>query len=401
MKKVEESQIQRVVGIDAHPDLFSAAIFAGAGHGQMTSSEPWRVFDGVGLKDMEKWARKWLRSGDTVVFEASGNSFALAERFAELGLELRVLVLESQQAGKIRSSYCNTDKTAAIKLARVYMSGMAKVVWQPDERTRTRREVLHRHRQAVNNATRGKNRIKSFLSDHCVRMGKGFQLTGKNALALVSAKYPWTELQEQMLRMMFQEMLLAESHRRQLRAIMAAEVLEDPLLLQLVRLMGIRHISAYAVGAVVGQVSRFANPKKLVAYLGLSPGFHRSGLSVKGSSSLTSFGRKDLRSILVQVAQNAMNRIDHPLHKWGWRLCLRKGHRNIAVVAVARKIAVALWHLMMGHMTPLVEKENIPSIRERISKLVAAVGFQNYRSRGYPSKALLIDEKLGLIFRPA
>ena len=323
------------------------------------------------------------------------------QRQRVVGMDLRVLVLESQQAGRIRDSYCQTDKTAAVKLARVYLSGMAKAVWQPDPKTRLRREVLHRHRQAVNNSTRGKNRIKTFLNEHCIRLPKGFRLTSNRALESILKMRSWEQLQEQLLQMMFAEMRLAEHNRKQLRAIMAREVLQGVQLLQLVRLMGIRHIAAYSIGAVIGQVERFATAKKLVAYLGLAPRTMRSGICIKKRSCLVSFGRKDLRATLTQVAQNALNRASHPLHKWGWRLFARKGHRNIAVSAVARKIAVAIWHMLMGHMTPLAEKENLPSIRERISKLITAVGFKEFKAQGYPTKSVLIEEKMSLIFESA
>ena len=57
--------------------------------------------------------------------------------------------------------------------------------------------------------------------------------------------------------------------------------------------------------------------------------------------------------------------------------------------------------MLMGHMTPLAEKENLPSIRERISKLITAVGFQEFKAQGYPTKSVLIEEKMSLIFESA
>ena len=36
------------------------------------------------------------------------------------------------------------------------------------------------------------------------------------------------------------------------------------------------------IEAVVGDITRFANPKKLVAYLGLAPSVADSGLSIRG-----------------------------------------------------------------------------------------------------------------------
>jgi hypothetical protein len=65
------------------------------------------------------------------------------------------------------------------------------------------------------------------------------------------------------------------------------------------RLLGVRHIVAFAVAAVVGDIARFANPKKLVAYLGLTPSVEDSGETIRGRGQLVSFGRSDLRALLV------------------------------------------------------------------------------------------------------
>ena len=61
-------------------------------------------------------------------------------------------------------------------------------------------------------------------------------------------------------------------------------------------------------------------------------------------------GRSDLRALLIEAAQ-ALMRSNHPLAKWGKKLSARKGSPNLAVAAVARKLVVAVWHLMMGRWT--------------------------------------------------
>jgi transposase len=50
---------------------------------------------------------------------------------------------------------------------------------------------------------------------------------------------------------------------------MAQEVVSD--LLRLIRLLGVRHFITLAIAAVVGDITRFANPKKFAAYLCLTP----------------------------------------------------------------------------------------------------------------------------------
>lgn len=52
-----------------------------------------------------------------------------------------------------------------------------KIVWQPDEKTREMREVFFAHRAAVKDCTRLRNRIRTFLTEHCIRLPKGTQLT--------------------------------------------------------------------------------------------------------------------------------------------------------------------------------------------------------------------------------
>ena len=61
----------------------------------------------------------------------------------------QAIVLEKVRSSQIRKAYCTTDKVSAVKLARVYLSGMATEVWKPDERTRQRREVFYAYVAAM------------------------------------------------------------------------------------------------------------------------------------------------------------------------------------------------------------------------------------------------------------
>jgi hypothetical protein len=156
------------------------------------------------------------------------------------------------------------------------------------------------------------------------------------------------------------------------------------------RLLGVRHIVAFAIGAVVGDIGRFANPKKLVAYLGLSPSVETSGETIRGRGELVSFGRRDLRTLLVQSAQNALIQKASPLHAWGWKLCLRKSTKKIAVVAIARKLAVSVWYLLRGLFTPLQAID--ASLETKLTKLATAIGLKTLRRLGHASRITFIAE---------
>jgi hypothetical protein len=72
--------------------------------------------------------------------EASGNAFAVAARLKAIGR--KALVMESHMAGKIGKTYCANDRVDAIKIARIYLSGLSPLVWQPDAKTQERRELF-------------------------------------------------------------------------------------------------------------------------------------------------------------------------------------------------------------------------------------------------------------------
>jgi transposase len=382
----------RIIGMDLHPDIFSAAALAGRDAATAQVEQHW---DQRPIAELEQWART-LRPGDLIVLEASGNTFAAVERLRTVGVA--AVVLESQRAGQIRTTYCANDRLDSVKLGRIYLSGLAHTVWQPDAHTAERREALHCHRQAVTTATRARNRLKSFLSDHHVRLKKGVRLTEPSGAATVRASATWTALQTLLLEEMLSELQLAEERRRRFVAVMAKEVAADPSLLRLMRLLGVRHVIAFAIAAVVGDITRFANPKKLVAYLGLTPSVADSGKTIHGRGELVSFGRGDLRALLIQSAQNALQQKNSPLHAWGWKLCLRKSNKNVAVAAVARKLTVSIWYLMRGLFAPLKQLDT--TLQVKLGKLATAIGVKAIRQLGYESKTAFIKEKADWLLSP-
>src|SRR5207249_1876301 len=149
--------------------------------------------------------------------------------------------------------------------------------------------------------------------------------------------------------------------------LIAQEVLSDPQLLSIVRLCGVRVIVAFALGALVGDIHRFAEPRKLVKYIGLNPAFDDSG-QTQWSGGIGGQGRKDLRCLLVEGAQAILRCSSNPLAQWGKRLLARKGSLNLAVCAVARRLAVAVWYLMMGRWTTLEQIDK--GLELKIGKII-------------------------------
>src|SRR5437867_9235107 len=109
------------------------------------------------------------------------------------------------------------------------------------------------------------------------------------------------------------------------------------MLLSMVRLCGVLEMVAFALGAFIGDIKRFANPAKLVKYIGLNPAFDDSG-EAQWHGGIGGHGRKDLRCLLIEGAQSILRCSRTPLAQWGKKLLARKGQINLVVAAIARKL---------------------------------------------------------------
>jgi hypothetical protein len=124
----------------------------------------------------------------------------------------------------------------------------------------------------------------------------------------------------------------------------ARTVAGEPAIRRLLSIPGLGLISAVSEYAVIGDVHRFARPAKLVSYLGLDPRVRQSGNRPAQIGHISHAGPGRARSLLVEAAHAAV-RSPGPMHAFYARLAARRGH-GVALVAVARKLAVLAWHLL-------------------------------------------------------
>lgn len=374
-------KIERVIGLDAHPDSFTAAVLRGP---TPAAAVVETVYNKVPLARLTSWAQKHTTAQDTIVLEASGNSFQVVRTLAAIGRT--ALVLESCQLGKLKEAHANNDKISAVRIAKAFLAGTAKRVWVPDPRTQERRDWFHAHRKAVKRTTQMRNRLQSYLSDHGVRLPPGTRWTQTAAVSKpIRQAREWSAREWQVIEGLLMELGHAEQQRQHWRSLIAQEVLDDPVLLSLVRLCGVREMVAFALGAFIGDIQRFATPGKLVKYLGLNPAFDDSGQG-EWRGGIGGHGRKDVRCLLMEAAQAILRSANNPLARWGKRLLARKGAINLAVAAIARKLTVAVWYLLMGRWTPLEEIDQRLSLK--VGKIISQVGAHNLKKLGKTRQAL-------------
>lgn len=192
-----------------------------------------------------------------------------------------------------------------------------------------------------------------------------------------------------LLQQLHGSLVAARARRTLLRRHTAQEIVAEEALLRLTRLCGINLITLYGVAAAVGDVRRFTQSKKLVAYLGLNPSVSQSG-NFQGSGALKRHGRGALRALLIQSGKKLLE-VNNPLQKLALAVAARRG-RNKAAVAVARKLCVALWHLMVGHAIGTLER--LDTLQTKLSKFATEIGPAALTAFGYHNRANFVQKKL-------
>lgn len=362
------SPVERVVGLDAHPDSFTAALVQGP---NPRAAIVQKTFDKVPLAQLQSWAKKHTTPADLIVLEASGNCFHVARTLQAAGR--RAEVLESCHLGKLKEAHANNDKISAVRIAKAYLAGTTKSVWIPDDLTQRRRDWYHAHRKAVQQVTRLSNSLLSYLSDNGVRPDKGHSIL-KQTLAETtewfrSAK-PWSVSQWQVIEIQLLDLHHALDTRRRWESLLAQEVAQDALLLSLTRQTGVRDVVAFALGAIIGDIKRFAEPRKLVSYVGLNPAFDASG-NESWEGGIGGRGHLGLRNLLIESAHSLL-RSKHAIGQWGRKLLARKGELKLVVAAVARKLLVSIWYQMMGRTEPV--EEITKPLNQKLGVIISRIG---------------------------
>ena len=112
---------------------------------------------------------------------------------------------------------------------------------------------------------------------------------------------------------------------------------------------GVGHYTATALACRVGRVERFPRSHSLANYWGLTPGCRNSGKKKQRLGSITKAGSNMARWLLAQVAHQALRK-DGRLREWFKRIKRRRG-AMIARVAVMRKLATIIWHMLTKRKT--------------------------------------------------
>ena len=120
----------------------------------------------------------------------------------------------------------------------------------------------------------------------------------------------------------------------------------------LISMPGVSAYSSLALGSRIGDIQRFPRPGSLANYWGLTPRCRNSGQSNDRLGSISKEGSAQARYILGQLVLQAL-RFDHVIRTWYQRIKRRRGSK-IARVAVMRRLATIIWHMVKNKETYII-----------------------------------------------
>ena len=224
--------------------------------------------------------------------------------------------------------------------------------------------------------TKAKNQVHAALIRNLIGRPPASDLFGRRGrdwLAEVSLPADEEEGVEASLRVIdFLDLEVARLDR-----VLAAAVLASPDMRRLMTLPGVSATTAATLAAVIGDVARFSAPGRLVAYLGLDPRVSQSGEDPARHGRISKQGAAVARQVLVEAAWVA-SRTTGPLHAFAQRVAARRGW-NVAIVAVARKLAVIAWHLLTRHEDYAYGRPS--RVRLKIRGLELRAGAEQHKGR--------------------
>lgn len=328
--------IERYIAIDIHKHYVVL--------GGMDPQKEWVLrIRKVRMSRFPEWVLKNLKLTDAVVIESTSNAWEIHDLIAPLAG--KTVVANPLKVGQIAGAKVKTDRLDVERLLTLLIADIVPEVWVPPHHVRDLRSLISHRWRIQKQITMTKNRLQSFIHR--------FNLLPPEGKLFSEDNRSWWEEQEfsTMVRLQIeQDLLLLEhltAHKGAIHQELACLSNRDPWAKDMVFLMqipGLGVVLSMTVLSAIGDISRFEHAKNLVGYAGLGAGVHDSGLKHQGKG-ITKAGRKELRWAMVEAAWGAVR--SDPYWKAQFQALKKRGkHANEAVVAIARKMLVAIWHVL-------------------------------------------------------
>jgi len=293
-------QLITYVGLDVHKDTIAVAVAVSELGNRGEVREHGRIANTpAALKTL---TAKLGRGGSELRFcyEAGPCGYGIQRQLTEGGHGCVVVapsLIPRKPGDRIK-----TDRRDAVNLAKLHRAGELTPVWIPDQTHEAIRDLVRARLAAVRTLRQARQQLSGFL----LRQGHHYHrpawtLMHRRWLASLTFEQPVHHI---VLEDCIAAVEAATARRDRLEAHIEA-VLPDwslaPVVRALQALRGVALVSAATLIAELGDITRFTNPRQLMAYLGLVPSEHSSGRT-RRQVGITKAGNGAARRMLIEAA---------------------------------------------------------------------------------------------------
>ena len=351
------------VGLDVHKKTISVALAEGGlrGEARFVGTIP----NTAGA--LTKLAMRLSRKGGSLRFcyEAGPCGYGVYRHLRALGHDC--VVVAPSLIPRRPGDRVKTDRRDCLGLAKLDRAGELTAVWVPDADHEAMRDLVRARAAAVRALRRARQQLTGFLLRHGrVHSGKNWTLAHRRWLTTLRFEHPAQQI-------VLQDYIHAVEDAKARRDALMAQIEAllprwsmAPLVEALQAMRGVALIVAVTLVAEVGDLTRFDNPRQLMAYVGLVPSEHSSGPSIR-RGGITKAGNGEARRVLIEAAWSyrmqarvsrcLLNRLEglpKEVRDIAWkaqvRLCARSRrlqaagkHANVVMAATAREMLGFAW----------------------------------------------------------
>jgi transposase len=349
------ASVERFVALDVHKHYVMVAALNAA---QQVVLAPRKM----SLERFAQWAPDHLTPTDQVVLEATTNAWTLYDQLAPLVQEVKIahpLLIKLISSARVK-----TDTRDTLHLARLLAAGLIPEVWVPPPPVRELRIVVAHRQRLVRQRTQARNRLHSVVHAHQLvppagRLGSPEQQAWWDQVELAALE-----------RLRVQQDLIVLQTVEQLIAAVDAECTrlstQDPwkdVVPFLMQLPGFAVVTSLTLLAAIGDITRFPSAKKLVGSSGLGASVHASGQTQR-TGPITKQGRREVRTVLVEAAWSAVEH--HAFWKAEFARLVPSLGKGKAIVAIARKLLVVVWHVLTKQMAD--RHADLPMVTRKLQR---------------------------------
>ena len=261
------------VGLDVHKDSITVAYALGAGEVELLGKI------GTTKTDIDRLCKRLQSKARhiCIVYEAGPCGYGLYRQLVQKGFDC--MVCAPSLIPKKPGDRVKTDRRDAIKLVRSLRAGDLSAVYVPSVEDEAFRDLARAWVSAKDDLKRARQRLKAFLLLHGVRYAgrADWGPAHRRWLSAFAFDSVWQQLAFEEYRRTIEDRL-AQCDR--LEAALREAVVNwrfYPAVLGLQTMRGVQFTTAVGMLAELGDLSRFAHPRQLMAWLGVTPSEHSSG----------------------------------------------------------------------------------------------------------------------------